>query len=192
MSRTVVSQPNGNFFPKNGSDPNEYVLGPSLQTCRSESTPGWDSEGRFRCPAFFQSIGTEMIATKMIATAVATAAALPSLMSAFAQVTTEQPNLWELGRDMGFAGLVYYLVAYQIPKLLESHHKERVEDRTIFLDQLAKEREAREKSIRDGHEVARAMSAECHSVQREATAAIIESRQAIERNTDLFDRMSRQ
>lgn len=192
MSRTVVSQPSGNFFPKIGSDPNEYVLGPSLQTCRSESTPGWDSGGRSRCPAFFESIGTEMIATKMIATAVATAAAFPSMMSIIAQVTLDQPNLWELGRDMGFAGLVYYLVAYQIPKLLESHHQERVEDRAIFLDQLAKEREAREKSVRDGHEVAKAMSAECHTVQREATEAIIESRQTIERNTDLFDRMSRQ
>ena len=132
-----------------------------------------------------------MIATKMIAITVALAAVFPSVASLFAQITTGQPNVWEIGRDMGFAGLVFYLVGYLIPKLLESHHKERVEDRTVFLEQLAKERQAREQSVRDGHEVSKAMSAECHSVQRAATEAIIESRSVIERNTDILERMER-
>lgn len=36
-------------------------------------------------------------------------------------------NVWDIGKDLSFAGLVFYLVGYSMPKMMAQHQAERLE-----------------------------------------------------------------
>lgn len=54
-------------------------------------------------------------------------ASLPWIGQAFAQTQAATLNPWEMGKDVSFAGLVWFLVGYLLPKLMHLHREERAE-----------------------------------------------------------------
>ena len=69
-------------------------------------------------------------------------AALPWICQAFAQATLDS-GLMETCKDLGFAGLVWFLVGVMVPRLMATHREERADHATAMKerDELhAKER----------------------------------------------------
>lgn len=66
----------------------------------------------------------------MIVKAIAALIAGPWVFDAliiFAEVPAGATNVWDIGKDLSFAGLVFYLVGYSMPKMMAQHQAERLE-----------------------------------------------------------------
>ncbi|MCP4783382.1 MAG: hypothetical protein GY903_31110 [Fuerstiella sp.] len=83
-------------------------------------------------------------------------------------------NPWEVGKDISFAGLVWFLVGYLIPKLMSQHREEReglvqhltnAETKNRELLEDLSERHA--ESAKSGHAAANNLAAEIRSCKEQ-------------------------
>lgn len=83
-------------------------------------------------------------------------------------------NPWEVGKDISFAGLVWFLVGYLIPKLMSQHREEREGLVQHLTDTETKNRELLEdlskrhaESVKSGHAAANNLAAEIRSCKEQ-------------------------
>ena len=99
----------------------------------------------------------------------ATITSLSWITAMFAQATPAT-SPWEYGKDISFAGLVWFLVGYLIPRLLQSAKEDR-NSAMASIEKLAHEHSEAVRAItatskessRNGHEAAAALAQEIRS-----------------------------
>ena len=125
---------------------------------------------------------------KITSIVVAIVASAPFLLQASQNVAVQDP--WGFGKDITFAGLVWYLVGFMFPKILKEHRAEREKQATEFNSQLEAERLHREEKQKKHYESLDSIGQECHAVQREANVMLEKTSNALDNLADRLDSTS--
>lgn len=98
--------------------------------------------------------------------------ALPWMSALLVQAPAIPPDVWQTGKDISFAGLVWFLVGLVIPKLMAQHREERDQlvgllieteaNHRVLLGEITSQHAA---TIERGHEVCSSLAAEVRSIK---------------------------
>ena len=91
---------------------------------------------------------------------------------------------WDIGKDVTFAGLVWFFVGYLLPKMQREHREEREEMSAQFREEMRIERQHRETQQVKFYETLRTVGDNCHAVQSEANKVMGATKSTLDRIAD--------